>query len=644
MKGLGSLFKHLSGKHDQQSHGGSGGSDGITPRLIPYDPGLPGIRPATEKELRKVLQDYNDIPKEIRKWNKTEELAVGVISNKSRSPVSWGNAVLLDEKSVQNGGYSKINQHEMRHALIHNSVINANGGQNAMAGQLDNADFRLPILSLKDHVDRVTNQSKYKIDVGKENKFTSIYTGGMTTWSEKEASSAIGLWREWMKIPLGDNKSFGLTNLFPLVQKSISQDMVDHFKQRTELHISLVQKYLQQIIDLNDKRIDNNLLEKEKAHDQSKYEDPEYQPYLHVNWSYHLKDKGEQYDPPQEIKDQMQEATFHHVKNNPHHPEYWDVETTIDSINRADRDKPPEKMANATTMPLSYVAAMVADWMAMSEEKGTNPADWAKANIDKRWKFTDEQKDLIWDLLDSVWQTKKIGLGLYFKGGPGSGNFGHEGREGQVGGSGEGEGQDSRLLFGFAEKLEANKDIFNQIKRAKNWGISDSPIGDRSYFNGDNATMGLNRSNQEKIFDYVTRDKEPSGQIGQVLDKLCSSAEGFKNDALVYRGLRTDKKVIQAIEDKLQNNENVVLQFNRPTSWTNSDSVAFDFAKAKGPRGKFGDSGVVLKVLAPKGIKAVGLDIAFGVGQETLFSSTIKIQIVKIEKYREVVRFVGKMI
>ena len=203
----------------------------------------------------------------------------------------------------------------------------------------------------------------------------------------------------------------GLMSLFKRSKDStLSQEMINHFYERTTLHISLVQKYLQQIIDLNDSRLDNEILEKEKDHDQSKYEDPEYQPYLHVNWSYHLKDKGEQYDPPQEIKDQMQEATPHHVKNNPHHPEYWDSETTIDDINRADRDKPLEKMVNATTMPLSYVASMVADWMAMSEEKGTNPAEWAKANINKRWEFTVDQIELIYDLLDELWMYR----GFYF--------------------------------------------------------------------------------------------------------------------------------------------------------------------------------------------------------------------------------------
>jgi hypothetical protein len=46
--------------------------------------------------------------------------------------------------------------------------------------------------------------------------------------------------------------------------------------------------------------------------------------------------------------------------------------------------------------------------LAMSEEKSTDPYDWAKKNIGIRWKFTDGQKRLIYDLMDKCW-SKKIG-------------------------------------------------------------------------------------------------------------------------------------------------------------------------------------------------------------------------------------------
>ena len=98
----------------------------------------------------------------------------------------------------------------------------------------------------------------------------------------------------------------------------------------------------------------------------------------------------------------MHEATYHHVKHNKHHPEYWDNTTTLESINPKDRDKKPEKPVDATKMPLNYVAVMVADWLAMSEEKKTSVKDWISNNVNKRWIFTPKQVELINKLSDAV--------------------------------------------------------------------------------------------------------------------------------------------------------------------------------------------------------------------------------------------------
>jgi hypothetical protein len=91
------------------------------------------------------------------------------------------------------------------------------------------------------------------------------------------------------------------------------------------------------------------------------------------------------------------------VKTNAHHPESWDNDSTFESINNKDRDKPPKKMVDATSMPLTYVASMIADHLAMSEEKRTDPYLWEKQNVNKRWKFNKDQVELIYDLLDRVW-------------------------------------------------------------------------------------------------------------------------------------------------------------------------------------------------------------------------------------------------
>jgi hypothetical protein len=51
-------------------------------------------------------------------------------------------------------------------------------------------------------------------------------------------------------------------------------------------------------------------------------------------------------------------------------------------------------------MPNMDIAEMAADWMAMSEEKGTEPKDWADKNVNVRWNFTPKQVDLIYELLE----------------------------------------------------------------------------------------------------------------------------------------------------------------------------------------------------------------------------------------------------
>jgi hypothetical protein len=183
-----------------------------------------------------------------------------------------------------------------------------------------------------------------------------------------------------------------------------TQAMVDHFQKRTNYHIELVQKYLQKIIDLKDPRLDLAVLEKEKTHDQSKFKDPEIGPYVFVDHSYHMKDLGEKYNPPEDIKKQMQQATFHHIRTNKHHADYWDKDLEMNNLNSNDRDKVPDKIVDATSMPLTYVASMVADWCSMSDEKKTCPYEWAEKNINKRWQFSKDQVKLIYDLLDKIWK------------------------------------------------------------------------------------------------------------------------------------------------------------------------------------------------------------------------------------------------
>ena len=173
-----------------------------------------------------------------------------------------------------------------------------------------------------------------------------------------------------------------------------NEEMESFFEKRTNNHISLVQKYISKIQELDFVELDSDILEEEKDHDSGKWEEPEYTPYLHTTWKYKMKDEGKEYNPSKDIKEKMDGATFHHITTHKHHPDYWDENITPEALNSKDRDK-PGKEVDATEMPLSYVASMMADWCAMSEEKGTSLKKWIKDNVNVRWKFSPEQVKLI---------------------------------------------------------------------------------------------------------------------------------------------------------------------------------------------------------------------------------------------------------
>jgi len=187
----------------------------------------------------------------------------------------------------------------------------------------------------------------------------------------------------------------------------ITKDMVTFFKLRTRAHLYLVNKYHNKISKLKDQRIDQELFDRERdEHDAFKWIDPEYTPYVLLTWRYEQRRKGLDLELPESIKEAIHEATFHHIKNHRHHPEFWTDNESMDTLNKDDRDKPSGHLVDGTKMPLTYIAAMVADWMAMSEELGGHPRKWAEDNCGVRWTFTKEQTEFIFELIDKIWDLK----------------------------------------------------------------------------------------------------------------------------------------------------------------------------------------------------------------------------------------------
>lgn len=185
----------------------------------------------------------------------------------------------------------------------------------------------------------------------------------------------------------------------------ITDEMRKHFDERTDMHINLVQKYCKKIADIFGDDFEG-IIERGKEHDASKKKEPELEPYIFLTWDYKLKREGNENGAEfsQEIEDIMNEATNLHVQTNNHHPEFHCPKKKRNMINRKNRDGIPEEMIDATKMPILDIGELCADWCAMSEEKGTNtPQEWADMNIDKRWKFKDEQKKMIYEILNKIW-------------------------------------------------------------------------------------------------------------------------------------------------------------------------------------------------------------------------------------------------
>ncbi len=155
--------------------------------------------------------------------------------------------------------------------------------------------------------------------------------------------------------------------------------MVDYFEERTAKHIQRTANNLDVIIKAFPD-LDKMDLEKRKtSHDASKYGDEEREPYIWNTEFHRMKNQGKEFAYPAGMEDKVKAATKHHITMNRHHPE---------------AHKAPSDMSDED------IAEMVADWAAMSQELGTGLKSWADEKIGKKWKFTKEQSELIYRLID----------------------------------------------------------------------------------------------------------------------------------------------------------------------------------------------------------------------------------------------------
>lgn len=177
------------------------------------------------------------------------------------------------------------------------------------------------------------------------------------------------------------------------MKQTPTEEMLAYFEKRTKNHIHLVNFFAKEI----KKRKPTWGIREFKEHDSNKFTEPLKIPYVFLTWKYH----EPSYKFPAGVKEMVDSASLLHVLTNQHHPEFWDKENA--KINEKDRDKPSDKVVDATTMVSLRVVEMVCDWAAVGWERdGESPRGWAKKNVNVRWKFTKQQEALIYRLIDVI--------------------------------------------------------------------------------------------------------------------------------------------------------------------------------------------------------------------------------------------------
>lgn len=170
----------------------------------------------------------------------------------------------------------------------------------------------------------------------------------------------------------------------------ITDEMRAYSDARTEKHIALV-----------------TALGEELGFDFSGHDASKTSPEL--NDEYVLIDNSYRTDlvPSPPYTQEMADASFAHIKQEPHHPEYWD-DTVVENPNFGKESPDVAAIVDATGMTVPAICEMVCDWVAMSIELNSSPIDWAHDQIGDRWSFTGEQVELIFVILHMLWDPSMI--------------------------------------------------------------------------------------------------------------------------------------------------------------------------------------------------------------------------------------------
>ena len=158
--------------------------------------------------------------------------------------------------------------------------------------------------------------------------------------------------------------------------------MLTFYERRTNEHIERVRRCLRLLADVTD--YGEELIERAKVHDASKYGIEERIPYVWLTEYHRRRRKGEPFEYPEGIAERVKRAIHHHVTTNRHHPEF-----------HAD----PNDMSDVDLIE------MVCDWTAMAQEfgqEGGSARGWADKTVGKRGAFNAEKRRFIYQMIEEL--------------------------------------------------------------------------------------------------------------------------------------------------------------------------------------------------------------------------------------------------
>ena len=161
-----------------------------------------------------------------------------------------------------------------------------------------------------------------------------------------------------------------------------TKEMVAYYERRTNEHIERVRRCLALLAGVTD--YGEELALRGKVHDASKFGPEERTAYIWLTEYHRCRKRGEPFEYPDGVAQQVKMAIQHHVTSNRHHPEF-----------HAD----PNDMSDVDLIE------MVCDWTAMAQEfdqDGGSARGWADKTVGKRVAFNAEKRSFIYRMIDEL--------------------------------------------------------------------------------------------------------------------------------------------------------------------------------------------------------------------------------------------------